>query len=237
MNTHSQSATTTSSPPSTQSFPDQDRPWRERLKPDWPLPQIQNVVATCNLDCRLDLAVIAQHARNVEYNREKFHALIMRIREPRTTTLVFASGRLVVTGAKSAGLARLAARRHARAIQKCGFRTSFRDFAVQNFVGSVSCGFHIRLEGLARRAYQSCTHEPELFPGLVFTMMKPKLKCLVFTTGKVVFTGAKSEDQVYEAFANLYPLLLDFRVNSVAAVPPWLKETAPKAEARSKRKR
>jgi transcription initiation factor TFIID TATA-box-binding protein len=225
--------------PTTQSFPGQDRPWRERLKPDWPFPQIQNVVATCNLDCRLDLAVIAQHARNVEYSRRKFHALIMRIREPRTTMLVFASGRVVVTGAKSESLARLAARRHARAIQKCGFQTRFRDFAVQNFVGSVSCGFPIRLEGLARHAWQYCVHEPELFPGLVFTMMKPKLKCLVFTTGKVVFTGAKTEDQVYEAFVNLYPLLLDFRVvNSVAAaVPPWSTENAPKAKTKSKRKR
>jgi hypothetical protein len=48
------------------------RPWRERRRPDWPTPQIQNVVATCNLDCRLDLKLIAQHARNVEYRPKKF---------------------------------------------------------------------------------------------------------------------------------------------------------------------
>ncbi|KAG7287506.1 hypothetical protein NEMBOFW57_007018 [Staphylotrichum longicolle] len=186
--------------------------WRDRIKPDWPLPQIQNVVATVNLGCLIDLQVLSLHARNVEYNRKKFHAVIMRIREPRTTTLVFASGRMVITGAKSEELARLAARRHARAIQKCGFNTRFLDFKVQNFVGSASCGFYIRIEGFQRANWLSAKFEPELFPGLVYTMLKPQLKCLVFSTGKVVFTGAKNEEDVFEAFANLYPMLLDFKV-------------------------
>ncbi|AEO66508.1 f9d1c456-1d83-4320-9bb3-560bbdebb490 [Thermothielavioides terrestris] len=196
-----------------QQQPQAPPPWRQRIQPHWPTPQIQNVVATVNLDCRLDLTLIAQQARNVEYRRKKFHALVMRIREPRTTTLVFASGRMVVAGAKSAELARLAARRHARAIQKCGFRTRFRDFAVQNFVGSAACGFPIRLEGIARQYWEWARHEPEIFPGLVFTVQKPSLKCLVFTTGKVVLTGAKCEDDVHEAFAYLYPVLLDYKVD------------------------
>ncbi|KAL2176942.1 transcription factor TFIID-domain-containing protein [Thermothelomyces heterothallicus CBS 202.75] len=194
--------------------------WQDsRARPEWPVPTIQNVVATANLECRLDLQAIAQHARNVEYNRRKFHALVMRIREPRTTTLVFASGRMVVTGAKSAGLARLAARRHARAIQKCGFPTRLADFRVQNFVGSAACGFLVRLERISHRYWQSARHEPELFPGLVYTMVRPSLKCLVFTTGKVVLTGAKKREDVFEAFANLYPLLLEAKVEQRGAPP------------------
>jgi transcription initiation factor TFIID TATA-box-binding protein len=139
----------------------------------------------------------------------------MRIRDPRTTSLVFASGRMVITGAKSEQLARLAARRHARVIQKCGFNTKFIDFKVQNFVSSASCGFYIRLEGLAAQHAASARHEPEMFPGLVYAMLNPQLKCLVFTTGKVVITGAKREEDVYEAFVNLYPILLDFRVGKM----------------------
>ncbi|KAL2153545.1 hypothetical protein VTH82DRAFT_4700 [Thermothelomyces myriococcoides] len=183
--------------------------------PEWPVvPTIQNVVATASLGCRLDLQAIAQRARNVEYNRRKFHALVMRIREPRTTTLVFASGRVVVTGAKSADLARLAVRRHARAIQKCGFATRLADFRVQNFVGSAACGFLVRLERISHRYWQSARHEPELFPGLVYTMVRPSLKCLVFTTGKVILTGAKKREDVFEAFTNLYPLLLEAKVGT-----------------------
>lgn len=62
----------------------------------------------------------------------------MRIREPKTTALVFASGKVVVTGAKSEDDSRLAARKYARIIQKLGFETKFTDFKIQNIVGSVS---------------------------------------------------------------------------------------------------
>lgn len=61
----------------------------------------------------------------------------MRIREPKTTALVFASGKVVVTGAKSEDDARLAARKFARIIMKLGFETKFTDFKIQNIVGSV----------------------------------------------------------------------------------------------------
>ena len=41
---------------------------------------------------------IAMHARNAEYNPKRFAAVIMRIREPRTTALIFSSGKMVCTG-------------------------------------------------------------------------------------------------------------------------------------------
>lgn len=73
------------------------------------------------LGCKLDLKQIALNARNAEYNPKRFAAVIMRIREPRTTALIFSSGKMVCTGAKSEEQARLAARKYARIIQKLGF--------------------------------------------------------------------------------------------------------------------
>ncbi len=74
----------------------------------------------------------------------------MRIREPKTTALVFNTGKMVITGAKSEQLARLAARKYARIIQKLGFpEVRFLDFKIQNLVGSCDVKFPIRLEGLA----------------------------------------------------------------------------------------
>lgn len=84
------------------------------------VPTLQNIVATVNLDCRLDLKTIALHARNAEYNPKRFAAVIMRIREPKTTALIFASGKMVVTGAKSEDDSKLASRKYARIIQKVG---------------------------------------------------------------------------------------------------------------------
>ncbi|KAI8990788.1 TATA-box-binding protein [Mycotypha africana] len=174
-------------------------------------PTLQNIVATVNLDCRLDLKTIALHARNAEYNPKRFAAVIMRIRDPKTTALIFASGKMVVTGAKSEDDSKLAARKYARIIQKLGFQAKFTDFKIQNIVGSCDVKFPIRLEGLAYSHGHFSSYEPELFPGLIYRMVKPKIVLLIFVSGKIVLTGAKVREEIYQAFQAIYPVLTEFR--------------------------
>ncbi|GIY83837.1 TATA-box-binding protein [Caerostris extrusa] len=168
------------------------------------VPQLQNIVSTVNLGCKLDLKKIALHARNAEYNPKRFAAVIMRIREPRTTALIFSSGKMVCTGAK-------AARKYARIVQKLGFDAKFLDFKIQNMVGSCDVKFPIRLEGLVLTHSQFSSYEPELFPGLIYRMVKPRIVLLIFVSGKVVLTGAKVRSEIYEAFENIYPILKGFK--------------------------
>ncbi|XP_077175144.1 TATA box-binding protein-like 2 [Paroedura picta] len=175
------------------------------------VPMLQNIVATVNLACKLDLKNIALHARNAEYNPKRFAAVIMRIREPRTTALIFSSGKMVCTGAKSEEQSRLAARKYARVVQKLGFPAKFLDFKIQNMVGSCDVRFPIRLEGLVLTHQQFSSYEPELFPGLIYRMVKPRIVLLIFVSGKVVLTGAKDRSEIYEAFENIYPILKGFK--------------------------
>ena len=174
-------------------------------------PILQNIVATVNLCCKLDLRKIAQGARNAEYNPKRFAAVIMRIREPRTTALVFSSGKLVITGARSEDGAKLAARKYARVIQKLSFPAKFAEFKIQNMVGSCDVKFPIRLEGLMLMHGQFCSYEPELFPGLIYRMVKPRIVLLIFVSGKVVITGAKTREEIYQGFNNIYPILKSFK--------------------------
>ncbi|KAK2508863.1 hypothetical protein MC885_013294 [Smutsia gigantea] len=184
------------------------------------VPQLQNIVSTVNLACKLDLKKIALHAKNAEYNPktvfkcssaiqleecsvlaepncpsgfrvQRFAAVIMRIREPRTTALIFSSGKMVCTGAKSEEQSRLAARKYARVVQKLGFPARFLDFKIQNMVGSCDVRFPIRLEGLVLTHQQFSSYEPELFPGLIYRMVKPRIVLLIFVSGKVVLTGLR----------------------------------------------
>lgn len=204
----------------------------------------RNIVSTVNLNCKLELKKIALHARNAEYNPKRFAAVIMRIREPRTTALIFSSGKMVCTGAKSEEDSRLAARKYARIIQKLGFPVSvilftilwlqqglvldfevpfyllmsslffqakFLDFKIQNMVGSCDVKFPIRLEGLVLTHGQFSSYEPELFPGLIYRMVKPRIVLLIFVSGKVVLTGAKVRQEIYDAFDNIYPILKSFK--------------------------
>ncbi|PWZ01498.1 putative TATA-box-binding factor TBP [Testicularia cyperi] len=175
------------------------------------VPTLQNIVATVNLEVRLDLKTIALHARNAEYNPKRFAAVIMRIREPKTTALIFASGKMVVTGAKSEDDSRLASRKYARIIQKLGFEAKFSEFKIQNIVGSCDVRFPIRLEGLAYSHGVYSSYEPELFPGLIYRMVKPKVVLLIFVSGKIVLTGAKVREEIYQAFNLILPVLAEFR--------------------------
>lgn len=140
-------------------------------------------------------------------NVQRFAAVIMRIREPKTTALIFASGKMVVTGAKSEDDSKLASRKYARIIQKLGFNAKFTDFKIQNIVGSCDIKFPIRLEGLASRHHNFSSYEPELFPGLIYRMIKPKIVLLIFVSGKIVLTGAKVREEIYQAFEMIYPVL------------------------------
>ena len=182
------------------------------------VPVLQNVVATVNLGCTLNLKQIALKAKNAEYNPKRFSAVIMRLREPKTTALVFASGKMVCTGAKSEHDVRLAARKFARIIQKLDHENvKFKDFKLQNLVASCDVRFPIRLEGLAFTQQEYLTYEPELFPGLIYRMIDPKLVLLIFVSGKVVITGAKKREDIYRAFENIFPVLVEFNKKDIQA--------------------
>lgn len=176
-------------------------------------PTIRNVVSTFDLGCRLDLPNVAQQARNAVYRPERFSACVIRIREPKATALVFSTGKVVVTGARSEDDSRLAGRKIARIIQRLGYKAKFKDWKVQNLVSSCDSKLLIRLEGLSSGPhFPFCRYEPEIFPGLVYRMQSPGVVLLVFAKGKVVITGARSREDMLQAWDNIYPILREYRI-------------------------
>ncbi len=71
------------------------------MRRDADRPTLQNIVSTAKLGTTLDLNKVGLNGKNVEYKPKHFAAAIMRIREPKTTALIFKSGKMVCTGAKS----------------------------------------------------------------------------------------------------------------------------------------
>lgn len=177
-------------------------------------PKLQNIVSTVNLQCKLDLRDIALRARNAEYNPKRFAAVIMRIKEPKTTALIFHSGKMVCTGARSEEDSKKAARQYAKIIQKLGNQVKFTEFTIQNIVGSCDVKFPIRLEGLSASEHSKfCSYEPEMFPGLIYRMSSPKIVLLIFVSGKIVLTGAKNRTDIFKAHDNILPVLRQFKKN------------------------
>ena len=115
---------------------------------------------------------------------------------------------MVCTGAKGEDESRIAARKFARIIQKLGFPVKFSNFKIQNMVGSCNLHFKISLKKVFNENRLSTHYEAELFPGLVYKLKNPKLVVLVFSSGKLVITGAKQRTDIYNGFDYIYPKLL-----------------------------
>jgi transcription initiation factor TFIID TATA-box-binding protein len=80
------------------------------------------------------------------------------------------------------------------------------ELKIQNIVASASLGGMIDLEKAAFKL-EKTMYEPEQFPGLIYRMAEPKVVILLFASGKLVCTGAKKEQDVYDAVQKLHVLL------------------------------
>ena len=77
-------------------------------------------------------------------------------------------------------------------------------------VGSCSVNFKIQLEALFMSYPQYCEFNPDTFPGLIFRMKNPKICLLIFASGKIVLTGAKTRQNIDEAFSKIQLILKEF---------------------------
>lgn len=168
---------------------------------------IENVVASATLKQSIDLNSVVKAFPSVEYRPEQFPGLVFRLKKPKTATLIFNSGKMVCTGAKSERQAKMAVRKVVQELKNNGILIVGKPIIqVQNIVASASLGGRIDLEKsvatLGRTMY-----EPEQFPGLIYRMDEPKVVILLFASGKLVCTGAKKEEEVYMAVNKLHERL------------------------------
>ncbi|XP_075974768.1 uncharacterized protein LOC142975665 [Anticarsia gemmatalis] len=175
--------------------------------------RVQNCVSTVHLGCELKLLDIYCRTRFSEYNPARFHGVVMKIIDPRATALVFRSGKVLCTGLRNEHDSYIAARKFARIIQKLGYPAKFLDFKIQNFIATADLRFPIRLEALQQAHGQFASYEPELFPGLVYRMVRPRVVLLIFVNGKIVFTGGKTRNEIHEALDIIYPILRSYRIS------------------------
>ncbi|MFQ5884362.1 MAG: TATA-box-binding protein [Thermoplasmata archaeon] len=163
--------------------------------------KIENVVASTSLGSELDLQAIALALGGAEYEPEQFPGLIYRLKDPKTATLLFRSGKVVCTGAKSLKDVKLAISKVAEQIEKAGIKIEKEpEIEVQNIVASSDLESEINLNAIAiSLGLEKVEYEPEQFPGLVYRIDDPKVVVLLFGSGKLVCTGARKPEDVERA--------------------------------------
>jgi len=169
--------------------------------------QIQNVVASASLNQTLNLDLIVEKFPHTEYRPNVFPGLVFRLKKPKTATLIFTTGKMVCTGAKSEKAARQAVNKVARELEKHGIPIENKPvIKIQNIVASAVLGGEIDLENVVYKL-RKVMYEPEQFPGAVYRMDDPKVVFLIFSAGKLVCVGAKKEQDVYDAVDKLQKIL------------------------------
>jgi len=186
-----------------------------------PTTNIENVVASVVFNQSFDLDEIAATMPNVEFDPERFPGLVYRLKSPKTATLVFNTGKMVCTGAKSEKEARRAVHKIVKLVNEAGINMSRKPIiTVQNIVASANLGAELNLE-LAAMRLENTLYEPEQFPGLIYRMRDPKVVILLFGSGKLVITGAKFEPQIQEAAEKAFDRLLELNVVRIPEGEDW----------------
>ena len=172
-----------------------------------PIVNVVNVVSSASVDQKMDLKEITKKFPETEYNPEQFPGLVFRLMNPKTAILIFRTGKMVCTGAKSEELSIKAVNTVVQKLRKAKIKIK-KDaiISVQNIVSSINLGGKIHLEKAAKTIPRSM-YEPEQFPGLIHRMLDPKTVILIFASGKLVCVGAKLETEVYRSVNNVHSLL------------------------------
>ncbi|NAZ27006.1 MAG: TATA-box-binding protein, partial [Thermogladius sp.] len=155
-----------------------------------PTTRIENIVATVILEHGIDLDLLEARIPNITFRPDQFPGLIFRLDKPKATALIFRSGKMVVTGTKSTNELIDVVKRMIRILARHGIRISGKPrIQIQNIVASGDIGALVNLE---RAAYmlEDSMYEPEQFPGLIHRMRDPRVVLLIFSSGKMVITGA-----------------------------------------------
>ena len=183
--------------------------------------KIENVVAFTTLGKDIPLVKISNKLDGAEYSPEAFPGLIYRIADPKAATLIFSSGKIVCTGAKSVDLAKNAMTRVVDDVRGTGVKlpTKFHT-KVENIEASTQIDAKLNLEDISFNM-ENVEYEPEQFPGLVCRITDPRVAFLLFGSGKIICTGAQRIEDIHTALGKFKGMLEDIGIK-VKAIPPEL---------------
>jgi len=161
--------------------------------------KIENIVASTALNVRIPLEKIVEHLEGTEYEPEQFPGLVYRMKDPKAAALIFSSGKIVCTGARSIADVKKVVKKVVKMIKeaKLGEPKKYK-IQIENIVASAKLESKLNLDKIAFELENS-EYEPEQFPGLVYRMKNPKAAFLLFSSGKIVCTGVRNVEDIESA--------------------------------------
>jgi transcription initiation factor TFIID TATA-box-binding protein len=167
--------------------------------------KIENIVASGAIADSIDLTEISQKIPNCELNTKRFPGAVFRIDEPKIASLIFSSGKVVLTGIRDKNALDEGLKLIITAMKNAGVKTFDEPrVAITNIVCSYDIGKYINLNKVVITLnLENIEYEPEQFPGLVYRIKDPKIVALLFSSGKIILTGGKNLEDIRRGLAFL----------------------------------
>ncbi|MBS7650208.1 MAG: TATA-box-binding protein [Candidatus Bathyarchaeia archaeon] len=161
--------------------------------------EIENVVASGILEQPLDLDLIYKTIPGSRYNPQRFPGLYLNLKNPKSFILIFNSGKIISMGTRSVRQAKKSIMTAIKELKSTGVVILKEPkIEIENMVACADLKEKVDLEDSAM-TLERTIYEPENFPGLIHIMKEPKVTLLLFTSGKMVCAGARSEEQIFQA--------------------------------------
>ena len=173
--------------------------------------QVENVVASSDISQELDLETLSEDLGATDYDPDNFPGLVYRMQDPKAAALIFRSGKVVCTGAKSVDDVMAALEHVFDELRELGVDVNTSPaIEVQNIVSSGDLDHTLNLNAIAiGLGLENIEYEPEQFPGLVYRLDDPDVVALLFGSGKLVITGGRQLDDAEEALLKIEDQLND----------------------------
>lgn len=166
---------------------------------------VQNMVASTKIAEQLNLIKLDKNLPNAKYQPKVFPGLVLHVDKPKAAFLLFRTGKVVLTGAKTQGDIQKAVRKLLGILRRTGAQVIENpDVRVRNIVATSNLEGRLDLPATALAlGLENVEYEPEIFPGLVYRGSGGGVVMLLFSSGRVVCTGGREPEQASQAIIQL----------------------------------
>jgi transcription initiation factor TFIID TATA-box-binding protein len=167
--------------------------------------KIENIVASGSIADSINLAEVSSRIENCMLNKKRFPGAVFRLENPKVVSLIFSSGRIVLTGLREREAVDEALAKIVHSLKEAGVAVHSRPaVTITNIVCSYDIGKSITLNRLVVALnMENIEYEPEQFPGLVLRLKDPMIVALLFSSGKIILTGGKNLEEMEKGVAML----------------------------------
>ena len=163
--------------------------------------KIENIVANAQISQGLDIVDLVERIPEFQYNPNDFSGITFKLDFPKTAVIILPNGKAICTGAINMEEVEASIKKITEKITNAGINVNTNPrIETQNIIVSIELNKELDLSSISKGLlFEKVNYEPDQFPGLIYNMDDIRALVLIFSSGKIVCTGAKNFEDASKA--------------------------------------